>query len=412
MIPLVLCIDLEQDDIRSPQEALRSWRGAHGALAWWSSLRDDWGAAAHCNWFVRSDVQVATVLGDAGWPLRELREDLADALAAGDSVGMHPHLYRNGPDGWRNDFADTDFAWQCALVALQAYHDEFGRPCPTWRWGDRVGQRSLAAELAAHGLQFDATAEPGRVGLPPRDGGPGAQPSYVGHPTEPSYLVDGLVDWPVSTYDTLSLQRPTTGRLAVAPIGSFDSVTNQWLQGWCCDAAGAATPAEVAPAPIDVELLLQGTVVDTTSADWFRPDLHDAGYGGGRHGVRFAMRDEWRTLPVDAFLLRPMGHEQPLPGTPVDQRTERGGEASVNPLPVDIEVSQFERAVEVLLSAGRSHLTLATRSEVFIDPSRASAVEANMRTLRAHVLAGRLSTPRTLEEAAADAAIAPSASTA
>jgi hypothetical protein len=399
---LVLCIDLEQDDIRSTPDALQSWLGSHRALEWWRSLQTAWGADAHCNWFVRSDVQIAAVLGDAGWPLRELRAPLAEALAAGDSVGLHPHLYRLGPEGWRNDFADTDFAWQCASTALHAYREEFGHFCPIWRWGDRAGHRSLAPRLAAHGVQFDATAEPGRIGLPPRDGGIGTPPSFVGHTTKPSSAAADMVDWPVTTYTLGSLGMAATGQVAASPIGSFDSITDQWVHGWCLD-------ADRVGAQVDVELLLHGVVAERTCAGWYRADLRNVGYGDGHHGARFAVRDAWRRLPLNAFQLRPVGHEQPLPGHPTDHRTGRGQEATVLSCSLDSEPIQFEQAVDMLLRGEDGHLTIATRSDVFVDERLMAAVDANTRTLQAHVLAGRLSPPRTL--AAAYATLVPGATT-
>jgi len=400
MTQLVVCIDLEQTDIRSSPASLRSWDAARYALEWWRAQNAQWPTGSNCNWFVRSDVQVAAVLGSAGWPLRALRADLEQALAAGDSMGLHPHLYREDRDGWRNDFVDVEFAEECALVALAAYRDEFGRACTTWRWGDAVGRPELAARLAALGVQFDATAEPGRIGLPPRDGGTGAPPSFVGHPTHPHRTMHGIIDWPVSTYSLQSLEPAPSGCCAQQPTGTFDCITDQWVHGWCRDIAVGRGDARV-----DVELLVDGRVVAQTCADWCRPDLRDAGQGDGLHGVRVAMREQWRDTPLPAFQLRPVGHDQPLPANPTDHRTSRGAEVAVLALSLDQEVVQFERAVDSLLASdGVTALTIVARCNAFVDSVGLEAVECNTRTLQAHVRAGRLSAPRTL--AAAHATLA------
>ena len=117
------------------------------------------------------------------------------------------------------------------------------------------------------------------------------------------------------------------------------------------------------------------------------------------------MRDAWRELPVDAFQLRPAGHEHHLSGSRTDQRTGRGREAAVLSFSLDSEPTQFEQAVGVWLHGEEDHLTIATRSDVFVNDRLMAAVDANTRTLQAHVMAGRLSPPRTL--AAAYATLAP-----
>ncbi|MDP2291058.1 MAG: hypothetical protein Q8M22_07690 [Actinomycetota bacterium] len=394
MKQLVICIDLEQDDIRSPAASMFSWTGAHRALQWWRTHRSALSAEASINWFVRTDVQTCAVLGDGGWPLRHLYDPLSASLADGDTVGAHPHLYRAHGDGWRNDFADVEHAWECAQVALAAHLDVFGTGCTTWRWGDRAGHAGLQARLAAAGVQFDATAEPGRVGLPPPDGGAGRVPSFVGHAAEPRRTAGGLIDWPVSTCHLSRLTPPAVGVIARRPLGSFDDITDAWIEGWCCDLGESGRA-------VDVELLIDGAVVATAAAEWCRDDVRAAGYGDGRHGVRFGMNDEWRDLPVSAFEMRAAGHLEPLSSPPIDRRTTRGAEVTTLPLSLDTESQHFARAVAVLLAGDASHLTIATRSEVFLHPVQAAEVERNCRTLFHHLRAGRLSEPRSLPSAAA-----------
>lgn len=396
MKQLVMCVDLEQDDIRSSPESLRSWAGAHRALRWWQSQRRTWPGDASINWFVRTDVQTHTVLGDVAWPLRHLHDALMSSIAEGDGIGAHPHLYRHAGGGWHNDFADVEHAWTCAQTALAAHHDVFGSNCTTWRWGDRAGHPELQARLAAAGIRFDLTAEPGRIGLPPLDGGAGRVPSHVGFPTEPRRSASGLIDWPVSTC-ALSRITPSAGGVrALRPIGTFDDITDAWVQGWCSD-----LDEEHDGRSVDVELLIDGVVVAASAASWCREDVRAAGYGDGRHGVRIGMRDEWRGLPLSSFTLRPAGHVDPLSSTPIDRRTERGIEATTTPMSLDTEAEQFARTVAVLLEGDESHLTIATRSDVFVEPRKEADVARNCRALVEHTRAGKLSEPRSVARAAA-----------
>ena len=176
------------------------------------------------------------------------------------------------------------------------------------------------------------------------------------------------------------LPAPACNRHAAVPVGSFDAINDHWLHGWCCDATPGGDDTAV-----DVELLVHGSVVAVTAADWYRPDVEAAGYGDGRHGARIGMRDEWRSLPVDAFQLRAAGHLVGLFAPPNDHRTERGTESTVIPVPLETEPEQFARMLAVLL-----------RSDAFLDPTAAAALDRNIATLAALTAHGALSAPQSL----------------
>lgn len=387
-VPLALCIDLEQDDISSTAASMHHWEGARTALEWARSL--PWREPAVINWFVRTDVQTSTELGAATWPLRHLEAGLRRAVDRGDSVGAHPHLYRRTPGGWRNDWADPEYAWQCAQVALAAHTEVFGEPCRTWRWGDRVGQPQFASLLAQAGVLVDVTAEPGRAAMGPRDGGAGLSPSYACRDAQPR-VVDGVVDWPLSTCTLAEATLPAGGERALVSVGSFDAITDHWLHGWCADAT-AGRENEV----VDVELLVDGAVAAVTAADWYRADVAAAGYGTGHHGVRIDMRDHWRSLPAAAFTMRAAGHTTALTMPPSDSRTARGGECTVIPLPWETEPEQFDRLLTTVLRTRPPHITIALRSDRFLDSASVAALDHNCATLAALSDRGVLSPPQSL----------------
>jgi GT2 family glycosyltransferase/glycosyltransferase involved in cell wall biosynthesis len=66
---------------------------------------------------------------------------------------------------------------------------------------------------------------------------------------------------------------PGTSRL----IGFIDAMSTDLIRGWAWD---ATTPNE----PIAIEVLDGETIVLKLMADLYRPDLHEAGFGDGRHG--------------------------------------------------------------------------------------------------------------------------------
>ncbi|HAP76356.1 MAG TPA: hypothetical protein DCR14_09770, partial [Acidimicrobiaceae bacterium] len=316
-VPLVVAIDLEPDDIRARVERLHIWTGADAAVGWAEGRHHGWESAS-INWFVRSDVQTVAVLG-VDSPFARLGARMQARMAAGDEVGVHPHPFRWDGSTWTNDFASPAHAWACFDAAERDRQLHLGGSSAALRWGDRVSHDSLHARLAARGVGFDLTAEPGRVGIAPRDGGRGRTAVVPWCRRQPALGSCGIVHWPLTTVRRVDLHAPPTGRHAREPIGSFDLVEDGWLHGWCADRATPNGP------PVDVELLVQERVVATVPADWIRPDLEDAGVASRCHGVRIAMDDRWRALPLGAFALRAAGATEAPPGGPPPPRRGRGG---------------------------------------------------------------------------------------
>jgi hypothetical protein len=60
--------------------------------------------------------------------------------------------------------------------------------------------------------------------------------------------------------------------------GNFDAVKDGVAIGWCAENGRDD--------PVPVELLADGVIVASATADIFRPDLLEAGIGTGRHGFR------------------------------------------------------------------------------------------------------------------------------
>jgi hypothetical protein len=93
--------------------------------------------------------------------------------------------------------------------------------------------------------------------------------------------------------------------------GHFDAVDKGVAVGWCM--------ADGSEDAVDVELLADGVVVASTTANLFRKDLQAAGIGTGCHAFRIDLAP--LGLPADADLqIRPVGSEFPIKRSPKNFR--------------------------------------------------------------------------------------------
>jgi hypothetical protein len=162
-VPAVLCVDIEPDRRECDVPSAPSWPGADRLLAddgWLRAAMGDHDAPI--NWFVRSDPQVAVCHGTATWALERYAVRLDELTAAGDQVGLHPHNWRWDGDRrrWTIDNGDP-WSEHCVNTAFDGYERVLGRPCLSYRHGDRFMSDAIAARLRARGVEVDLTLEPG-----------------------------------------------------------------------------------------------------------------------------------------------------------------------------------------------------------------------------------------------------------
>jgi hypothetical protein len=165
-LPAVLCIDIEPDDREVDRRARPRWSGFEQLVPRVAELRDRLteitGAAAHFQWGLRMDPQIADVWGAADWAAVEYENELRALLDAGDELGLHTHSWR-----WSYEFerwiADKTTPWvrHSAETALAAYKDTFGRACSAHRFGDRYLSDDLVDVLTKAEVTVDLTLEPG-----------------------------------------------------------------------------------------------------------------------------------------------------------------------------------------------------------------------------------------------------------
>lgn len=227
-LPVLLCVDVEPDEFFIDHDRPLPWRGFEIAAEWAGTVRRTL-ANSHTppafTWMLRMDHQVAEVYGRADWAAREYREHWSRFLASGDEVGLHAHAYRwdSGARVWIIDHGNQSWVEQCLQMSFEAFAQAFGRPCVTFRAGDRWMNQATIEWLQRNGVRFDLTVEPGHPPLlsyHPTEAFTGSLPDYRGVPTSPYRPADG---------DFRREATDTTGPLWIVPMTSA-AVQPRWLR--------------------------------------------------------------------------------------------------------------------------------------------------------------------------------------
>jgi hypothetical protein len=220
-IPVVLCFDIEPDDI-DVRPGAHPWLGFERLLErigpWRDGLAEATGRPVRFNWFLRMDPQVADIYGSATWAVDRYKTELERLRSDGDLIGLHPHALRWSEVNGRSvaDHADADWIDYCVRVSYESYQAAFGEPCRIQRFGDRL-MTARAARLSAQlGAEYDLTIEPG------------AQPVRSLHPgTAATGMTADMRSAPREPYRP-SPDDPMTagdGRLWMIPLTSMDPDT-------------------------------------------------------------------------------------------------------------------------------------------------------------------------------------------
>jgi hypothetical protein len=193
-IPILFCIDSENDDFDPARRNAKRWASVEACFEkLWPYRKHLAAATGHdveFTWVVRVDHQLGEIYGDTGYGLRTYAREWAALLTAGDDVGVHPHPQRWSPahNGWVGGQSDPAWAVALAAEAHRVYSKILGRPPQTFRFGNRYMGQELASALEALGFRHDLTLEPGypgRNGTLPAHRVPGYCPDYFGVPRVP-----------------------------------------------------------------------------------------------------------------------------------------------------------------------------------------------------------------------------------
>jgi hypothetical protein len=193
-IPVILAIDIEPDERLCDPARPRPWSGFERCLPVFASLRERLsrvtGAPVRFSWFVRMDPQVEVTYGTSLFVAERYGRELARLVAAGDELGLHVHAWH-----WSeplrifvSDLGDAAWVAHCVRSSFAAFETAFGRPCRSFRFGDRWHDSSQLPLLRELGVVVDLTLEPGRpavTGLSARERSTGMIPATLGAPAHP-----------------------------------------------------------------------------------------------------------------------------------------------------------------------------------------------------------------------------------
>ena len=193
VIPILFCIDVEPDERFAADRASTLWQGFEAAYAYLTPLRktlqDATGSPVRFNWFFRVDPEVEHIYGRVTWPLEHYASYLRDFMARNDGIGLHTHAYRrDSTRGWVIDHGNQPWIDHCLRVSFEGFEAVLGRPCHTFRFGDRFMNNATMAELERLGVRYDMTAEPGTravAALNLTEPHTGSIPSYEGMEHQP-----------------------------------------------------------------------------------------------------------------------------------------------------------------------------------------------------------------------------------
>jgi hypothetical protein len=325
LIPLLICIDVEPEQRANNAPLWIDWRGVTETLDFFDQqarplLTRATGAPVNFSWFLRMDPQITKTYGTPSWVMARYGARLRALQAAGDEMGLHPHLWRwdETRQHWLTDFANGDWAEQCTRESVRAYQESFGQPCRSIRFGDRWLNNSIFNLLEELGVQYDLSAEPERKPQVLTEAFTGSMPDYtgmprfpyqparenflqLGEPARPLWMIPvttGELDWAVESF---AAELPTQSAGEHSPssplddgptvtgnwCGWLDHADDEWISGWAC--ATDDTDKLVA-----VDIFADATRLGRVQAGQFRPDLLAMGLGRGNHGFRYPVPQRLR----------------------------------------------------------------------------------------------------------------------
>jgi hypothetical protein len=177
---IALTIDTDPDGLNTHDPDRRNlvWDGLHFAMEHFHHALPDW----PLTWYVRADGQLEYVYGTARYLLDQYADFWHEAIARGDELGWHPHLY-TVPQADTQPQIITDN--QQALSELQriwAIIQDLPFDLPTFRMGEAWHTIETLNLIESLGFKVDSTAIPGRD-----DSATGHPRNWKNAPNQPYY---------------------------------------------------------------------------------------------------------------------------------------------------------------------------------------------------------------------------------
>ncbi len=309
--PVVICIDVEPDERLIDPKLREPWTGFEATFEFFNKLRPRFQAATgqpvHFSWFLRMDSQIAHAYGTADWVVRQYASLIEGIRSAGDAIGLHIHAWR-WEESRGNWVVDLDQAWvdHCVRLGFESFQASMNETCDYFRFGDLWTNNATLALVEELGAQIDLTPEPGQRGCRADDF---FAESYVDtsemprrpyHPSRADFrkldpenaeklwiipLTTGSTDWSPKSFGsngTRELPKRKSGLVAKLHSmretreGRLERADDEFIAGWVYDQRRP-------DAPLEVEIYADESLLSTTIAATFRPDLLADGKGNGKH---------------------------------------------------------------------------------------------------------------------------------
>ncbi len=169
-LPIVVAVDVDPD-WRIPDGSGTPYRGE---LEWMGllegiprmldstrELTDSQGRHLRFTWLLRSDSQIASLMGDPAFLADKFAEFWRERVGQGDEIGWHPHTWRlSEPDHvWYQEQNDVDWVRECLLDGHRALsrHFKIRSAKPGWMYHDNL----TMGIFDALGVEVDVAAVPG-----------------------------------------------------------------------------------------------------------------------------------------------------------------------------------------------------------------------------------------------------------
>ena len=166
-IPVIVCIDVEPDQVQIDINLCAPWRGFVETHKFFSKLRPQLELATNSpvrfSWFLRMDPQVEHGYRSATWVAEQHADILADLQTKEDELGLHVHAARwdEVSVGWIGDYRDQQWVTRCVTMSFAAFQAALRRPCRSVSLGDRWSNNETVALLESLGAEYDLGIEPG-----------------------------------------------------------------------------------------------------------------------------------------------------------------------------------------------------------------------------------------------------------
>jgi hypothetical protein len=410
--PIVICIDVEPDERLIDPKLREPWTGFDATFEFFNKARLRFQAATgqpvHFSWFLRMDPQIAHSYGSADWVVRQYASLIEGIRRAGDAIGLHIHAWR-WEESLGNWVVDLDQAWvdHCVRLGFESFQASLNETCAYFRFGDLWINDATLALIAELGARIDLTPEPGQRGCRADEFfaesyiDTSEMPRRPYHPSKSDFrkpdesaeqlwiipITTGSTDWSPKSLEpkgTSELPPRKRGRLSAklnsmreTREGRLERADDQFIAGWVYDQRRP-------DAPLEVEIYANDSLLATTLAATFRPDLFADGKGNGKHSFNVATPSCLKDRKPHSISARVKGSSYNLWNCPLELTS-----APRDPEQATLNLSFNSWSVcriidNTLRDSGNPYLGLVVRSDVATRPDQCSNMEQTLEYLLSH----------------------------